>query len=169
MVPPKIKNSHCIWNSMLIKLRLQCIGNVCCVLVYSQSVYSTQLCVHTEQWIHNFGLTPVLAQILAVWSIPNSKKKIIIKKKKKNAPWRANFREPRSTALYPNPRYNEARYNEGRLYFDFDWLTLGRPDRVKSSMFAFFVSANVAKLFFKLFTLLKQICSCDVGWSKFKN
>ena len=33
--------------------------------------------------------------------------------------------------------------------FDFDWLTLGRPDRVKSSMFAFFVSANVAKLFFK--------------------
>ena len=47
----------CIWNSMLIKLRLQCIGNVCCVLVYSQSVYSTQLCVHTEQWIHNFGLT----------------------------------------------------------------------------------------------------------------
>ena len=86
-----------LWNSMLIKLRLQCIGNVCCVLVYSQSVYSTQLCVHTEQWIHNFGLT--------------KKKK---KKKKKNAPWRANFREPRSTALYPNPRYNEARYNEGR-------------------------------------------------------
>ena len=33
--------------------------------------------------------------------------------------WRANFREPRSTTLYPNPRYNEARYNEGRLYFDF--------------------------------------------------
>ena len=56
---------------MLIKLRLQCIGNVCCVLVYSQSVYSMQLCVHTEQWIHNFGLTPVLAQRLAVWSIPN--------------------------------------------------------------------------------------------------
>ena len=80
---------------MLIKLRLQCIGNVCCVLVYSQSVYSTQLCVHTEQWIHNFGLTR--------------------KKKKKTPPWRANFREPRSTALYPNPRYNEARYNEGRL------------------------------------------------------
>ena len=47
----------CIWNSMLIKLRLECIGNVCCVLVYSQSVYSTQLYVHTEQWIHNFGLT----------------------------------------------------------------------------------------------------------------
>ena len=46
----------CIWNSMLIKLRLECIGNVCCVLVYSQSVYSTQLYVHTEQWIHNFGL-----------------------------------------------------------------------------------------------------------------
>ena len=61
----------CIWNSMLIKLRLQCIGNVCCVLVYSQSVYSTQLCVHTEQWIHNFWLSPVLAQRLAVWSIPN--------------------------------------------------------------------------------------------------
>ena len=60
----------CIWNSMLIKLRLQCIGNVCCVLVYSQSVYSTQLCVHTEQWIHNFGLTSVLAQRLAVWSTP---------------------------------------------------------------------------------------------------
>ena len=55
----------CLWNS------LQCIGNVCCVLVYSQSVYSTQLCVHTDQWIHNFGLTPVLAQRLAVWSIPN--------------------------------------------------------------------------------------------------
>ena len=69
-----------IWNSMLIKLRLQCIGNVCCVLVYSRSVYSTQLCVHTEQWIHNFGLTPVLAQRLAVWSIPNKKKK---KKKKR--------------------------------------------------------------------------------------
>ena len=85
-------------------------------LFYSQSVYSTQLCVHTEQWIHNFGLTPVLAQRLAVWSIPNYKKKK--KKKKKNAPWRANFREPRSTALYPNPRYNEARYNEGRLYID---------------------------------------------------
>ena len=34
------------------------------------------------------------------------------------------------------------------LNFDFDWLTLGRPDRVKSSMFAFFVSANVVKLFF---------------------
>ena len=52
----------CIWNSMLIKLRLQCIGNVCCVLVYSQSVYSqsvysTQLGVHTEQWIHNFVYT----------------------------------------------------------------------------------------------------------------
>ena len=71
-----------IWNSMLIKLRLQCIGNVCCVLVYSQSVYSTQLWVHTEQWIHYFGLTPVLAQRLAVWSIPNLKKK----KKKKKAP-----------------------------------------------------------------------------------
>ena len=56
----------CIWNSMLIKLRLECIGNVCCVLVHS-----TQLYVHTEQWIHNFGLTPVLAQRLAVWSIPN--------------------------------------------------------------------------------------------------
>ena len=41
--------------------------------------------------------------------------------------------------------------------FDFDWLTLGRPDQVKSSMFAFFVSANVAKLLFKLFTLLKKI------------
>ena len=40
-----------IWNSMIIKLRLQCIVNVCCVLVYSQSVYNTQLCVHTEQWI----------------------------------------------------------------------------------------------------------------------
>ena len=39
-------------------------------------------------------------------------------KKKKNAPWRANFREPRSTALYPNPRYNEVRYNEGRLYME---------------------------------------------------
>ena len=43
-----------IWNSMLIKLRLQCIGNVCYVLVYSQSVYSTQLCVHTEQWIQQW-------------------------------------------------------------------------------------------------------------------
>ena len=76
------------------------------VFLFSQSVYSTQLCVHTEQWIHNFGLTPVLAQRLAVWSIPN------YKKKKKNDTWRANFREPRSTALYPIPRYNEARYNE---------------------------------------------------------
>ena len=34
----------------------------------------------------------------------------------KIAPWRAKFREPRTTALYPNPRYNEVRYNEGRLY-----------------------------------------------------
>ena len=34
----------------------------------------------------------------------------------KSAPSQAKFREPRSTALYPNPRYNEARYNEGRLY-----------------------------------------------------
>ena len=33
--------------------------------------------------------------------------------------------------------------------FDFDWLTSGRPDQVKSSMFAFFVSANVAKPVFK--------------------
>ena len=41
--------------------------------------------------------------------------------------------------------------------FDFDWLTLGRPDRVKSSMFAFLVSANVAKLLFKLFTLLTNL------------
>ena len=40
-------------------------------LFNSQSVYSIQLCVHTEQWIHNFGLTPVLAQRLAVWSVPN--------------------------------------------------------------------------------------------------
>ena len=79
---PTIKNEEftlCIWNSMIIKLRLQCIGNVCCVLVYSQSVYSTQLCVHTEQWIHNFGL-----KRLAVWSIPNLKKKK--KKKKKKRP-----------------------------------------------------------------------------------
>ena len=41
--------------------------------------------------------------------------------------------------------------------FDFDLLTFGRPDRVKSSMFAFFVSANVAKLLFKLFTLLTNL------------
>ena len=34
----------------------------------------------------------------------------------KSAPQRAKFQEPRSTALYPNPRYNEARYKEGRLY-----------------------------------------------------
>ena len=34
----------------------------------------------------------------------------------KIAPWRAKFREPRSTTLYPNPRYNEGRYKEGRLY-----------------------------------------------------
>ena len=34
----------------------------------------------------------------------------------KSAPWRTKFWEPRSTALYPNPRYNEARYKEGRLY-----------------------------------------------------
>ena len=42
-------------------------------------------------------------------------------------------------------------------YFDFDWLTLGRPDQVKSSMFAFFVSANAAKLFIKLFTLFTNL------------
>ena len=41
--------------------------------------------------------------------------------------------------------------------FDFYLLTLGRPDRVKSSMFAFFVSANVAKLLFKLFILLTNL------------
>ncbi len=44
------------WLRMLIKLRLQCIGNVCCVLLYS-----TQLCVHTKQWIqqrlHGNGAT----------------------------------------------------------------------------------------------------------------
>ena len=34
----------------------------------------------------------------------------------KSAPYRAKFWEPRSTALYPNPRYNEVRYNKGRLY-----------------------------------------------------
>ena len=34
----------------------------------------------------------------------------------KSAPQRAKFREPRSTELYPNPCYNEARYKEGRLY-----------------------------------------------------
>ena len=34
-----------------------------------------------------------------------------------------------------------------KRYFDLYWLTLGRPDRVKSSMFAFFVSVNAAKLF----------------------
>ena len=61
---------------MLIKLRLQCIGNVCCVLVYSQSVYSTQLCVHAEQWIHNFGLTSVLAQrCFGVYLTKKKKKK----------------------------------------------------------------------------------------------
>ena len=54
---------------------------------------------------------------LWVWSIPN------LKKKKKSAPWRANFREPRSTALYPIPRYNEARYKEGRLYIDVYHIT----------------------------------------------
>ena len=32
--------------------------------------------------------------------------------------------------------------------FYFYCVMLGRPDRVKSNMFAFFVSANVAKLFF---------------------
>ena len=74
----------CIWNSMLINCAYSVLVMFVVFLFYSQSVYSTQLCVHTEQWIHNFGLTP----------------------------W-----EPRSTALYPNPRYNEARYNEGRLYF----------------------------------------------------
>ena len=110
----------CIWNSMLIKLRLQCIGNVCCVLVYSQSVYSTQLCVHTEQWIHNFGLTPVLAQILAVWSIPNSKKKII--KKKKNAPWRANFR----------PRYTRIRVITRRVITRADCTILSHLDKSHS-------------------------------------
>ena len=41
--------------SMLIKLGLQCIGNVCCFLLYS-----TQLRVHTKQWIqrlHGNGAT----------------------------------------------------------------------------------------------------------------
>ena len=33
----------------------------------------------------------------------------------KSATYRTKFREPRSTALDPNPRYNEARYKEGRL------------------------------------------------------
>ena len=37
------------WLRMLVKLRLQCIGNVCCVLLYS-----TQLCVHTKQWIQQW-------------------------------------------------------------------------------------------------------------------
>ena len=50
---------------MLIKLRLQCIGNVCCVLLYS-----TQLCVHTKQWIqqrlHGNGATNGNAHSLAV-------------------------------------------------------------------------------------------------------
>ena len=84
---------------MLIKLRLQCIGNVCCVLVYSQSVYSTQLCMHTEQWIDNFGLTPVLAQRLAVWSIPNKTNK----KKKKPPPGRLIF------GSHGRPRYTRIR------------------------------------------------------------
>ena len=44
-----------------------------------------------------------------------------------------------------------------KRYFDFDWLTLGRLDRVKSTMFAFFVCANAAKLFFKLFRLLTNV------------
>ena len=59
-----------IWNSMLIKLRLHVL--VMFVVLFIVSLFnSTQLCVHTEQWIHNFGLTPVLAQRLAVWSMPN--------------------------------------------------------------------------------------------------
>ena len=82
----------CIWNSMLIKLRLQCIGNVCCVLVYSQSVYSTQLCVHTEQWIHNFGLTRLLGVHL-------TKKK----KKKKTPPGGIIF------GSHGRPRYTRFR------------------------------------------------------------
>ena len=85
----------CIWNSMLIKLRLQCIGNVCCVLVYSQSVYSTQLCVHTEQWIHNFGLTSVLAQrCFGVY---------LTKKKKKTPPGGLIF------GSHGRPRYTRIR------------------------------------------------------------
>ena len=133
----------CIWNSMLIKLRLQCIGNVCCVLVYSQSVYSTQLCVHTEQWIHNFGLTPALAQKLAVWSIPK-------KKKKRSAPWRANFREPRSTALYPNPRYNEARYKEGRLYISVLQSNITKLKTQKKRTLRTFLSLILLKLRMRL-------------------
>ena len=93
----------CIWNNMLIKLRLQCIGNVCCVLVYSQSVYSTQLCVHTEQWIHNFGLTSVLAQILAVWSIPNKNQKTKKETNKKTPPGGLIF------GSHGRPRYTRIR------------------------------------------------------------
>ena len=87
----------CIWNSMLIKLCLQCIGNVCCVLVYSQSVYSTQLCVHTEQWIHNFGLT--------VWSIPKDWLfgVYLTKKKKKKKPGGLIF------GSHGRPRYTRIR------------------------------------------------------------
>ena len=44
-----------------------------------------------------------------------------------------------------------------KRYFDFDWLTVGRPDRVKSSMFAFFDSVNVAKLFFSAVHTVNKI------------
>ena len=37
------------------------------------------------------------------------------------------------------------------------WFWLANIRQTRPSMFAFFVSANVAKLFFKLFTLLKNL------------
>ena len=42
---------------------------------------------------------------------------------------------------------------------------LGRPDQVKWSMFVFLVSANAAKLFFKLLTLLTNLFKF-VMWAK---
>ena len=46
------------------------------------------------------------------------------------------------------PKENGFNQSENHKKRYFDWLTSGRPDRVKSSMFGCFVSANAAKLFF---------------------
>ena len=45
-----------IWNSMLIKLRHSVLV-MFVVFLFIVSVFIVHSCVHTEQWIHNFGLT----------------------------------------------------------------------------------------------------------------
>ena len=98
---------------MLIKLRLQCIGNVCCVLVYSQSVHSTQLCVHAEQWIHNFGLTSVLAQICFG---------VYLTKKKKKKPGGLIF------GSHGRPRYTRIRVITRRVITRADCMLRGQEN-----------------------------------------